>query len=195
MRSICFALSFLALSFAGCGASGSSSNADHGARAVAVAANASPIASVRPAPSATAPNVSLSPAISPAAAAHPSPSASPAHAIAYTYTTTVANTGPCNENVLTIMNGLAPASPAIAYDHGEAPPLTVANCNFTAGHVIGVALDTPKYGSPYVTSYVQNSVAIDADGPAEVLATWTDLGDPLDGPSHGVSGQVYITIR
>jgi hypothetical protein len=130
-----------------------------------------------------------------ATSAQADPTAAPSGPVtSFSYVATTADVGPCNENVLTIMNGTAPAYD-IAYNHGHAPPLTVANCNFKAGHVVQVTLDTPAYGTPFIAQYVKNSVAIDAPGPAKVLGTWTDMGDPLEGPSHGVSGQVLVTIR
>ncbi len=143
-----------------------------------------------------APAPAASPAPSPTPTPRPSANAAPANGpTTFAYTTTIANPGPCNENLLTIMVENSYPAYDISYTHGEAPPLMVSNCNFTAGHIVQVTLDTPAYGAPFIAQYVQNSVAIDAPGPAAVLGTWTDMGDPLEGPSHGVSGQVYVHIR
>ncbi|MDB5072561.1 MAG: hypothetical protein JWM87_3672 [Candidatus Eremiobacteraeota bacterium] len=108
-----------------------------------------------------------------------------------TYLDTYAPVGQCVPGKLSINNGFAPAT-HLSFPAGEGPPLVLSNCHFTTPHYVRVTLGEPEYGTPFVrqTDY---TVTVDAPGPAQVTATWTDLGPTLPG-TPGLKGKVTFTI-
>lgn len=98
------------------------------------------------------------------------------------YLDTYAPVGPCQPGVLTIMSGRAPVT-SLSFPAGQGPPLVVSNCNFFTPQNVIVYLNTPTYGAP-VLRYTNQTITVDAPGPAQVTATWSAAGAP--GPESAI---------